>query len=112
MPSKIRHSLRPLPMYCWYDGGKGILDGPAVDPTTAPHDCMMLGCPGPENKRKLEAFDDLLAALNRVQRLFDEALPKFDWGASALDANAIQLLNEVPGEVRAAIAKAKGGETL
>ena len=30
-------------------------------------------------------------------------LPKFNWGVSALDANAIQLLNEVPGEVRAAL---------
>lgn len=41
--------------------------------------------------------------LKRAVRLFDEALPKFDWGKSALDANAIQLLNEVPGEVRAAL---------
>ena len=37
--------------------------------------------------------------LKRCQRLFKEALPKFNWGASALDANAIRLLNEVPGEV-------------
>lgn len=45
-------------------------------------------------------------ALQRAQRLFDEALPKFDWGRSALDANAIQLLNEVPGEVEAALKEA------
>ncbi len=43
------------------------------------------------------------ATLARAARLFEEALPKFNWGASALDANAIQLLNEVPGEVRAAL---------
>ncbi|APL99190.1 nucleotide pyrophosphohydrolase [Bordetella phage MW2] len=42
-------------------------------------------------------------ALKRAVRLFEEALPKFDWGKSALDANAIQLLNEVPGEVRAVL---------
>lgn len=42
-------------------------------------------------------------ALERCLRLFDEALPKFNWGASFLDANAIALLNEVPGEVRAAL---------
>ncbi|APL99351.1 nucleotide pyrophosphohydrolase [Bordetella phage FP1] len=48
----------------------------------------------------------LVQALQRAKRLFDEALPKFDWGRSALDANAIQLLNEVPGEVEAALKEA------
>lgn len=56
----------------------------------------------------LAATPELVSALNRAERLFDEALPKFDWGKSALDANAIALLNEVPGEVRAAIVKATG----
>lgn len=42
-------------------------------------------------------------ALRRAQRLCKEALPKFDWGKSALDANAITLLNEVPGEIEAAL---------
>lgn len=51
-----------------------------------------------------DMFDALLAA----KRLIDEALPKLDWGKSALDANAIQLLNQVPGEVNRALAKAKG----
>jgi len=48
---------------------------------------------------------EALVVLYRVRRLIDEALPKFNWGHSALDANAITLLNEVPGEVRRAIAK-------
>ena len=52
----------------------------------------------------LNGSEELLDALKRAQRLFEEALPKFDWGKSALDANAIRLLNEVPGEIRAAIA--------
>ena len=43
-------------------------------------------------------------ALQAAQRLFKEALPKFNWGASFLDANAIRLLNEVPAKVDAAIA--------
>lgn len=42
----------------------------------------------------------MLLALIRADRLCKEALPKFNWGASALDANAIALLNEVPGEIR------------
>lgn len=44
-----------------------------------------------------------LEALKAAQRLHKEALPKFNWGASALDGNAITLLNEVPGQVSAAI---------
>lgn len=47
--------------------------------------------------------DQLRAAATRAKQLFDEALPKFNWGASFLDASAIQLLNEVPGEVAAAL---------
>lgn len=54
---------------------------------------------------------EVRATLERTQRLFDEALPKFDWGKSPLDANAICLLNEVPGEVRAMIERlGKEGE--
>jgi len=37
-----------------------------------------------------------LYALELAHRAFQEALPKFDWGASALDANAIDLLNRAP----------------
>ena len=40
--------------------------------------------------------DALLVALRASQKLFDLALPKFNWGASALDAGAIKLLNDVP----------------
>ena len=46
---------------------------------------------------------EMLAALLSAQKLFDEALPKFNWGASCLDARAISLLNTVPNQVRKAI---------
>lgn len=46
---------------------------------------------------------ELEAALRLAKRLMDEALPKFNWGASALDGNAIQLLNAVPIAVNAAL---------
>jgi len=40
---------------------------------------------------------ELVAALVLAKRMVDEALPEFNWGgASFLDANAIQLLNEAP----------------
>ena len=55
----------------------------------------------------LAAAPEMIAALTRVERLIKEALPKFDWGKSALDANAIALLNEVPGEVHQALVKAQ-----
>ena len=65
MTSNIRHSIYPSLMNCWFDGSR-FLDAPGVDPTTAPHDCMMPDCPGPVNKRKLEAFDDMLAGTQRL----------------------------------------------
>ena len=49
----------------------------------------------------------LVEALLLADRLCVEALPKFDWGRSALDANAIQLLNEAPIAIHAALAKLK-----
>ena len=52
--------------------------------------------------------EEMLTALRAAQKLFDEALPKFNWGASFLDANAITLLNTVPAQVRAAINNAEG----
>lgn len=42
-------------------------------------------------------------ALTRSVELFDKALPKFNWGASFLDAEAITLLNEVPVQARVAL---------
>ncbi len=45
----------------------------------------------------------ILEALQATKRLIDEALPKFNWGASALDANAIRLLNETPKKVELAL---------
>lgn len=50
-------------------------------------------------------------ALLHADRLCQEALPKFDWGRSALDSNAILLLNEAPSLIAIAIvtAEMKGG---
>lgn len=52
------------------------------------------------------------AALRATVRLLDEALPKFNWAASALDANAVRLLNDVPNEVRAALAEPDPAQEL
>lgn len=56
----------------------------------------------------LAASPEMVAALVRVERLIKEAISKFNWGASALDANAIALLNEVPKEVHTALLKVRG----
>lgn len=47
----------------------------------------------------------LEAALILCLRMIDEALPLFNWGASALNANAFALLNEAPIAVRRALAE-------
>ena len=61
--------------------------------------------------RRLYAVNvELLWALGEADKLFKEALPKFDWGASFLDNNAIQLLNDVPIKVSAAL-RHKTGES-
>lgn len=59
-----------------------------------------------EDAPAIAALPDLIEALTRCERLINEALPKFNWGASALDANAIALLNETPAIVRGALSKA------
>lgn len=58
--------------------------------------------------RKMIAVDSktyqlMVTALVLAQRLNTEALPKFNWGASALDANAIDLLNRTPRAVDKAL---------
>ena len=49
----------------------------------------------------------VIKALEQCERLFNEALPKFNWANSPLDANAIRLLNETPGLVQKALAEAR-----
>lgn len=39
----------------------------------APHECSDPQCPGNVNRRKLEAFDGLLAVCKRYYALFDKA---------------------------------------
>ncbi len=51
----------------------------------------------------VEFAEAAVPALLQVQRLIKEAHPQFNWGASALDANAIGLLNETPGMVDVAL---------
>ena len=48
---------------------------------------------------------ELEDALEAANELCEKALPKFNWGKSALDATAIRLLNEVPGLIRQALRK-------
>jgi hypothetical protein len=54
-------------------------------------------------KRSAASLGPVKEGLEAAQKMIDEALPKFDWGKSALDANAIMLLNETPQKVKAAL---------
>lgn len=54
----------------------------------------------------LNAHYAMVDALHAAKRLFEEGLPKFNWGDSVLDGNAIALLNEVPKMVALALVAA------
>lgn len=54
--------------------------------------------------------DTAVEALEQSEQLHTEALPKFNWGKSALDANAIALLGGTPTKVRHALAGLKKQE--
>ena len=47
---------------------------------------------------------ELVGALRAARAMNEYALDKFNWGASALDAKAITLLNESPRHVLSALA--------
>lgn len=61
--------------------------------------------------RRVNAHDALVEALKRAQELFEKALPKFNWGSSFLNAEAITLLNDIPIEVAKALAAASETRT-
>lgn len=52
-----------------------------------------------------ERIKALEEALEKADELCRVALPQFNWGASALDGNAIFILNEAPGIIRSALLK-------
>ena len=61
--------------------------------------------------RRVNAHDQLVAALESSRELFEKALPKFNWESSFLNAEAITLLNDVPIEVAKALAEASEART-
>lgn len=52
---------------------------------------------------------EIIGALKECLALFDKdhAIDRFDWGKSALRAEDIRELNELPGKIRAALRKAE-----
>lgn len=63
-------------------------------------------------KALLDSHEAMREALVLAQRLHQEALPQFNWGESALDANAIHLLNEVPIAINRALSSLTEGECV
>ena len=59
------------------------------------------------NAALIAAAPELLEALWAAKQMIDVALPCFDWGKSALSAEAIRLLNETPGIINRAIQKSQ-----
>lgn len=85
----------------WIGTCRRIVDanGFSWNPLHVPHDCTIAECPGRENKRKLDTFNDLLVALERLLR--DSST---DGGVDVEDHL------EARGKAYAAIRKARGGE--
>ena len=54
-------------------------------------------------ERLIDEKRALLFALRRADELTNAVIVKMNWGASALDAKTIALLNEVPSEIRKAL---------
>ena len=105
MAEKVHHSEGA---WGWAKVGRGELVALA---SASPHDCNERGCPGPVNKRRIEAFEELLAALEAILTDQDD----FGWSACrwcGRDFEAGQVLctsDDCRGFIaRAAIAKAKG----
>ena len=55
-----------------------------------------------ENLR--ERYDNLFEVLTEAKKMCDVALPGFNWGASCLTGEQIELLNEVPQKINKALA--------
>lgn len=92
MTGPIHHTTIPVPLYLYDPEGNTVSQ---VDPTATPHECNMQGCPGPVNKRRLEALPDLLAAAQ---------------AALALIVNHFGDSGDNQDLLRTAIRKAKGEE--
>ena len=100
MAEKVHYSEGP---WGWTKVSKGGLVALAC---TAPHDCDVPDCPGPANKRKLEAFDDLLAACLAMTNLLQATIVKYVGNGTILtDAEWDQV-----AQARSAIAKTTGKE--
>jgi len=74
---------------------------------TAPHECDIPGCPGVENKRKLDAFDDLLASLKDARDAI-ASLPPDTLGYARDGLIGWPIKVELLTNINANIAKARG----
>lgn len=54
----------------------------------------------------LSCYLALVGALEQAAQMIEVALPRFNWGASALTSEAIDLLNRTPIAIRLALSKA------
>lgn len=118
MTKSAKSAAKKLDLRPWEPGGKikiifpdAIIGGEWWRIYNPKNEMTVLAQDPIEARQILDALNErdiLIKALERAERLFNEALPKFDWGKSALDANAIALLNEVPIEVKRALSTARG----
>lgn len=73
-----------------------------------PDQTLVYAKPFPSTEQLQQRVKELTEALQLADKMVNEALPKFNWGASFLDANAITLLNEAPISIKKALANTQG----
>jgi hypothetical protein len=78
---------------------------------TAPHECDMPDCPGNANRRKLEAFDELLESSKDAEIQMDLAAELLETLDDVWANEKAKQLETAAANIRTAIAKAEAKET-
>lgn len=105
-------TTKPLAKFSWsLNSNTGLSSSGSQDDITPEMYGAIMGVlagrfPEAEITRLQAQVDALAGALEAADELCKKALPRFNWCASPLDAQAIALLNTVPGKIASALAAA------
>ena len=110
---RIRAAMEQVPQHLgtWCEFVDACEEGcreAACNPTQAAQFGVYIAACNPVAiQQLLDDREHLISALELAKAMCDKALPKFNWGASFLDGEAIHLLNIVPARIQAALKSVK-----